>query len=95
MIVLVAMITTLDGKGDEVEQEFKKLVPKVLSDPGAITYIVHRSTDDPSRFFVYEKYEDMEALKYHSSTPHFQAFSRATASLLAGRPEVGFYREIM
>ena len=95
MIVLVAMITALDGKGDEVEQEFKKLVPKVRSDPGSIAYIVHRSTDDPSRFFVYEKYEDQEALKHHSSTPHFQEFSRAASSLLAGRPELGFYREIM
>lgn len=95
MVILVAMITTLEGKGDEFEREFKKLVPKVRSDPGAIAYIVHRSTENSSRFFVYEKYENQEALKHHSSTLHFKEFSRTTASLLAGRPEVSFYREIM
>ena len=94
MIVLAAMLKAVEGKGDELEQEFLKLVPKVLNDPGTIAYVVHRSTDDPSKFFVYEKYEDVEALRTHSSTPHFRDFSRATASLLDGRPEVGRYREI-
>ena len=94
MIVVAAMIKTANGKGDELEREFQKLVPKVLKDPGTITYVVHRGTDDPSKFFVYEKYESEEALKAHSATPHFKEFSRAIASVLEGRPEVGFYREI-
>ena len=94
MIVLAAMLKAVDGKGDELEQQFRKLVPNVLNDPGTIAYVVHRGTDDPSKFFVYEKYEDAEALRAHRSTPHFQEFSRATASLLDGRPEVGRYREI-
>ena len=94
MIVIAAMIKAIDGKGDELEQEFGKLVPKVLNDPGTIVYAVHRSLNDPSKFFVYEKYESQEALQQHSSTPHFQEFSRAIASMLDGRPEVGLYREI-
>ena len=94
MIVIAAMLKAIDGKGDELEQEFRKLVPKVLSDPGTIAYVVHRGTDDPSKFFVYEKYENVEALRAHSSTPHFREFSRATASILDGRPEVGRYQEI-
>jgi len=94
MIVVAAMLKVAEGKGDEVEREFQKLVPKVLNDPGAIAYAVHRSVDDPAKFFVYEKYEDEDALKVHSSTPHFQEFSRAIASMLAGRPEVGRYREV-
>jgi len=94
MIVVAAMINAVKGKGDELEREFQKLVPKVLNDPGAIVYVVHRSVDNPSKFFVYEKYESNEALKHHTSTPHFQEFSRAIASMLDGRPEVGLYREI-
>ncbi len=94
MIVVAAMLKTVDGKGDEFEREFRKLVPKVLSDPGTIAYILHRSIDDPSKFFVYEKYESQEALNKHSSTTHFKEFSRAIASILSGRPEVELYREI-
>ena len=95
MIVIAAMLKAADGKGDELEQEFQKLVPSVLNDPGTMAYVVHRSIDDSSKFFVYEKYESTEALKTHSSTPHFQEFSRALASLVAGRPDVGRYREIV
>jgi len=95
VIVVAAMIKVIEGKGDEFEQEFSKLVPKVLKDPGTIAYAVHRSVDNPSRFFVYEKYESQEAYRQHSSTPHFQEFTRAIISMLDGGPEVGLYREIV
>ena len=94
MIVVSAMLTTVDGKGDELEQEFKKLVPKVLKDPGTIAYVVHRAVDDPNKFFVYEKYEDREALQAHSQTEHFKEFGRATRDMFSGRPEIGLYNEI-
>ena len=94
MLNVAATMKTADGKGDVLEQEFKKFLPKFLSDPGLITYIVHRALDDPNKFFIYEKYENNEALKVHSSTPHFKEFSGAIAPLLAGRPEITLYRDI-
>ena len=94
LIVITAILKAAEGKGDELEQEFQKLVPQVLNDPGTVAYVVHRGMDDPSKFFVYEKYESVEALRAHSSTPHFREFSRATASMVDGRPEVGRYQEI-
>ena len=94
MIVITAILKAAEGKGDELEQEFKNLVPKVLQDPGTIAYMVHRAMDDPSKFLVYEKYESVEALRAHGSTPHFREFSRATASMVDGRPEIGRYQEI-
>ena len=94
MIVVAAKLKAIEGKGDELEQAFRKLAPKVLKDPGTISYVVHRSVNAPNDFFVYEKYEGMEALKLHGSTEHFKEFSRAIASLLEGRPEVGIYNEL-
>jgi len=94
MIVVAAKLKSVEGKGDELEREFRKLVPKVLKDLGAISYVVHRKADALNEFFVYEKYESMEALKLHGSTEHFKEFSRAIASLLEGRPEVGLYNEL-
>ena len=95
MIVVAAKLKAVDGKEDALGQEFRKLTPKVLNDPGAITYVVHRGINDPSRFFVYERYETQEALKHHSSTAHFKEFSRAIASMLDGKPEVELYSEIV
>jgi quinol monooxygenase YgiN len=95
MIVVAAKLKAVEGKGDELEQEFRKLVPKVLKDPGAISYAVHRKVDAPNEFLVYEKYESGDALKLHGSTEHFKEFSKAIASLLEGRPEVGIYQELV
>jgi quinol monooxygenase YgiN len=94
MIVVAAKLKAVEGKGDELEREFRKLVPKILKDPGAITYAVHRKADAPDEFLIYEKYESGEALKFHGSTEHFKAFSEATAPLLDRRPEVGIYNEL-
>ena len=94
MIVVAAMVKVMEGKGDEVEQAFQKLVPKVLNDPGTIAYAVHRSIDDPSKFFVYEKYEDREALKNHGSTPHFQEYREAMTPLREKPSEVERYQQI-
>jgi quinol monooxygenase YgiN len=95
MIVVAAKMKAVEGKGDELERELRKLIPKVLKDPGAITYTVHRKADAPNEFLVYEKYESGEALKFHSSTEHFKEFSKAIASLLDGRPEIGIYKELV
>ena len=94
MIVVAAMLKAADGKGDDLEQAFRKLVPQVLNDPGTVAYVVHRGMDDPTSFFVYEKYESADALKEHSSTPHFKDFSRAVAPMLAARPAVTMYRQV-
>lgn len=94
MIVVAAKLKAVEGKGDELEQAFRKLAPIVLKDPGTIGYAIHRGVNAPNDFFVYEKYESMDALKLHGSTEHFKEFSRATASMLDGRPEIGVYNEL-
>jgi len=94
MIIQVAKIKTAEGKGDEFEKEFLKLMPKVLNDPGTVAYILHRSVNDPSLFLVYEKYESEEALKLHGETPHFREFFKATGSMIGGRPEIERYNEV-
>jgi quinol monooxygenase YgiN len=94
MIVVAAKLKAIEGKGDELEREFRKLIPKVLKDPGAISYIVHRRVNAPNEFLVYEKYESEDAFKLHGSTEHFKEFSQAISSLLDGRPEVGVYNEL-
>ena len=94
MIVVAAKLKAAEGKGDELEKEFRNLKPKVLKDPGAISYVVHRKVDAPNEFLIYEKYESGESLKFHGSTEHFKEFSRAIASLLDGRPEIGVYNEL-
>ena len=94
MIVICALISVVKGKGDEYQEKFKDLAVKVRKDPGAITYVLHRMIDDPDKFFVFEQYENEEAIKYHGSTEHFKAYRQETADIVEGR-QVGLYREIV
>ena len=94
MVVVCALITVVKGKGDEYQERFKGLAAKVRKDPGTITYVLNRGRDDPDKFFVFEQYEDEEALKYHASTEHFQAYRKETADLVKNR-NVGFYEEVV
>jgi len=94
MIVVSAVIKTVDGKRDEVEQIFKKTTPKFLADPGTIDYAIHHAINDPNKLLVFEKYEDMDALNAHSSSDHFKEMGRALGPLLTGRPEVELYNPV-
>ena len=93
MVVVCALLTIAQGKGDLYLEAFKRLAPKVRKDPGAITYVLHRNIDDPDRFFVFEQYENEDALKLHGSTAHFLAYKEQTADLVKDR-QVTFYREV-
>jgi quinol monooxygenase YgiN len=95
MIVIAAIIKVNEGKGDEFEKGYRSLRAKVLKDPGAIAYILHRSVDDPCKFFFYEQYENEEAVKYHSSTEHFKSFFQKMGPIMKGPPEISYYKEVV
>ncbi len=95
MVVVTAVIKVVDGKGKEFESEFRKLALKVRKDPGAITYVLHCHAENPNQYFVYEKYEDDEAFKYHSSTPHIRKFFEIITPIMAGSPELNLYQEVI
>ena len=93
MIIISAIITIVEGKGDEYQKKFIELAPKVRNDPGAITYVLHRNIDNPDQFFVFEQYESRDAIDYHSSTEHFKAYRQETADLVVDR-QIGLYHEV-
>jgi quinol monooxygenase YgiN len=94
MIVVAARLKAIEGKGDEIEREFKKLLPIVLKEAGTVSYTVHRKMDSPNEFLVYEKYKDRDAFKFHMSTEYFKDFSKAIMPLLDGPADIGLYQEL-
>ena len=42
------------------------------AEPGCIQFLAHQSADDPTRFALYETYEDEEAFAAHRRTEHFR-----------------------
>jgi quinol monooxygenase YgiN len=94
MVILMANLKVNEGKGDAVAEEFKKLVPKVLKDPGTLGYLVCRAVDDPNKFVVVEQYESREALGVHGQTEHFKAFNATTRGMFAGRAEIQLLNKV-
>jgi quinol monooxygenase YgiN len=74
MIVLIAQHVAQEGKDDEVAEHLRQMSAYCNSDaePGCLTYIVHRNTDNPRHFLIYERYADEAALAAHAETPMFK-----------------------
>jgi quinol monooxygenase YgiN len=94
MVVIGAIMHVNKGKEDQFIAEYRKIAPNVLADPGAISYVLHRDTGDPSTFFFYEQYENDDAVRYHSSTAHFKEFFTAIGTITQGRPEIHRYEVV-
>lgn len=94
MIIIKALMKSKEGSGDDLEKIIKIYAPKFLQDPGCVEYKAHRRLDNPNIFFFYEKYENDEALKFHSTAPHFKEMFAAMKPLIDGKPEIAMYKEI-
>jgi quinol monooxygenase YgiN len=94
MITVMATIEVNPGKGEDFIKEYRKALPKVLKDPGAIAYILHRDLKNPDKFYFYEKYVDQKAVEFHSSTPHFKELFAKTGPYMKGQPTINICQEV-
>ena len=68
MVTLIATMKVKEGKMDEAVKVIREIVPKVKkAEPGCLEYIPHKVRDQENTIIFYEKYQDEEALKVHSS----------------------------
>jgi quinol monooxygenase YgiN len=68
MITIIAKLKVKEGQMDEAINLLKEIVPKIKSaEPGCIEYIPHTVRGEENVILIYEKYQDKEALKIHSS----------------------------
>ncbi len=97
MIVLIANLAVAEGKGNEVIESFKTVVPKIRQDPGTIAYNILQGKDNPDKITVLERYENEDALKFHGQTEHFKAWGESLKGkgLFTGRPELLMYDEVV
>jgi quinol monooxygenase YgiN len=92
MIVLVAKYHVKPGHGDTVEAALRRMAPLVLAqEPGCTQYRVHRSTENPDLFLLYEEYVDQAAIEAHRRMPQFQEIIEGTIVPLLDKREREFY----
>jgi quinol monooxygenase YgiN len=92
MLTLTARLTVKAGQEREFERIMSIAVPKVREEPGNHAYILHRSTQDPRVFMLYEEYDDQAALEAHRA--HLYEMGIDLGALLDGPPIVEFYEKL-
>ena len=94
MISLIAKIPMKEDKVDEAIEAIKALIKDVATEEGTLSYSLNRDQKDPNTLVFIERYKDNDALKAHSSTAHFKAFSAKVLEFVAGKPEISVMEEL-
>jgi quinol monooxygenase YgiN len=76
MICVAVTYVVKAGREAEAPELFARLAEATRAEPGCRMYLVHRSTADPRRFFLYEQYDDQAALDAHRAAPHFERYAK-------------------
>jgi autoinducer 2-degrading protein len=90
MICVAVTYVIKPGHEDEAIALFRQLTDPTRAEPGCRLYVVHRSPAEPSKFFLYEQYDDQAALDAHRASPHFEQYAkRGLFPIVANRsPEI-------
>ena len=94
MLVLAVNWMAHEGHENEVSVIFGKLQAASRQEPGCLMYLVHRHTEDPRRFFIYEQYRDAAALEAHRNSPHFQEYAVKALRNIGERQQGDLYRPL-
>lgn len=76
MICVAVTYIMKAGHEEEALGYFRQLTGPTRAEPGCRMYIVHRSTTEPRKFFLYEQYDDQAALDAHRASPHFERYAK-------------------
>lgn len=90
-VTLVHVHVRPEAVGDFLEATRRNHEASV-AEPGNLRFDVLRSEDDPSRFILYEAYQDEAAARAHKETAHYAAWRDAVAGLMV-EPRVGIRYE--
>ena len=82
---LIAHLRAKAGEEERVAEGLRVNEAASRQEPGVLTWIAYRSTDDPRDFFLYEVYRTAADLDAHRATPHFARYVREVVPLLEVR----------
>ena len=95
MVTVIAKLKVKSGKEAEFERAAREMVAHVKAhEPGTLTYVLHRSSADPTVFAFYEVYADSAAFTAHSGSDRMRQFGRGLGGVLDGQPEITMYEEL-
>jgi quinol monooxygenase YgiN len=83
-IRLIVNMSAAKGKGEEFAKAFNANVPNVRKEPGCEEYALYRSTEEPDRFILVERWTTQQHLDEHGAL--LRSRPSATANLRGSEP---------
>lgn len=87
-ISLIAKLTAVDGKIDELEAAMRHVIDEAEEEPGLEVYSVHAAQAEPGVYWFFEVYADDAAFAAHGKGERMRAAMGGFGGLLDGRPEI-------
>ena len=85
-----ALLTTVRVKdkaaGDRLEAAMQTVVEKSRQEAGNITYHVNREANDSTIFYLYDRWNSIDAVDFHEQTEYFKAGLVVLKEVLAEPP---------
>ena len=89
-VTVIAKIPAVPGQRPQLVAAMQSALDTATNETGTRYYILHEDAADADVLWMYEMYEDQDALGIHSGSESFKALGPAIRPFLAGRPELTF-----
>jgi quinol monooxygenase YgiN len=73
-----------EGRAEEVEETLLTNPAIAGEEPGRVAFALHRSSDNPNEFWIYETWESEELVNAHESSAPFMEYRERLRPLVEG-----------
>lgn len=74
-VILDVHIEAVPGREHQVGEGLRALLEPTRTEPGCLTYLLHRDPANPGKFLFYKEFENKEALDSHVNSEDFQKWA--------------------
>ncbi len=67
--VLLVTLRAMPERADALQARLIQQIEPTRAEPGNVTYTLYRDRLDPSTFYFYESYSDLDAFRTHLGSP--------------------------
>lgn len=92
MIIVKAELTAKPGNETILEKFLTDMVEKVKQEKNTKTYSLHKSLENPAKYFLFEQYPNKEAFEEHLATPYFAQLVQDIENLIIKAADIETYQ---
>jgi quinol monooxygenase YgiN len=83
VVTYIVRMVAKDGNADRVQELLLENPRRIeQGEPGNLAFAVHRSTENPNEFWLYETWESEEAVAAHESGEAFKRYKETLRPLI-------------